>query len=182
MSRWYRLLYRFRITPWESDSETLGSQIDALLTAEEAHRTAPYGTAVDLGCGMGRWSNAMAGRAGMSSASMWYLAQSTRLGGTQGPPALTSPSLKGTSPRSERLACTQASPFFSMWSASTTPMTSSDEALVRKSTGSRLRTRACCCSLGDHHEEDRFHREPTNTTSSQRYPDGRSPGRRTMQG
>lgn len=62
MSRWYRFLYRLGITPWESDTETLGSQIDALLSAEEAHRTPPYGTAVDLGCGMGRWSIVMARR------------------------------------------------------------------------------------------------------------------------
>ncbi len=62
MSRWYRFLYRFGITPWESDTEALGPQIDALLGAEEAQRTAPYGTALDLGCGTGRWSIAMAKR------------------------------------------------------------------------------------------------------------------------
>lgn len=62
MSRWYQFLYRFGITPWESDTETLGSQIDALLGAEEAQRAPPYGTALDLGCGTGRWSIAMAGR------------------------------------------------------------------------------------------------------------------------
>lgn len=62
MSRWYRFLYRLGITPWESDTETLGSQIDGLLNAEEAQRTPPFGTALDLGCGMGRWSIAMAKR------------------------------------------------------------------------------------------------------------------------
>lgn len=62
MSTWYRFLYRFGITPWESDSEALGAQIDALLGAEEAERTPPYGTALDLGCGTGRWSIALGKR------------------------------------------------------------------------------------------------------------------------
>jgi SAM-dependent methyltransferase len=62
MSHWYRFLYRFGITPWESDTETLGSQIHELLDEEEERRTPPYGTALDVGCGTGRWSIAMAKR------------------------------------------------------------------------------------------------------------------------
>lgn len=56
MSRWYRFLYRFGITPWESDTETVGPQLRTLLDREEAGREPPYGRALDLGCGTGRWS------------------------------------------------------------------------------------------------------------------------------
>lgn len=56
MSRWYRFMYRVGFTPWESDTETLVSQLGGLLDREEAGREPPYGRALDLGCGTGRWS------------------------------------------------------------------------------------------------------------------------------
>lgn len=62
MSRWYRFLYRVGFTPWESDTESLATQIGSLLTVEEATRHARYGRALDLGCGTGRWSVEMAQR------------------------------------------------------------------------------------------------------------------------
>lgn len=62
MSLWYRFLYRFGFTPWESDTATLAPQISTLLAFEEARREAPYGPALDLGCGTGRWSVELARR------------------------------------------------------------------------------------------------------------------------
>lgn len=62
VSRWYRLLYAVGITPWEQDTETLAPQLGTLLTIEEARRAAPYGRALDMGCGTGRWSVELARR------------------------------------------------------------------------------------------------------------------------
>jgi SAM-dependent methyltransferase len=62
MSLWYRFLYRVGFTPWESDTATLAPQISTLLAFEEARREAPYGPALDLGCGTGRWSVELARR------------------------------------------------------------------------------------------------------------------------
>lgn len=61
MSRWYRFMYRVGITPWESDYN-LVPQLEGLLTSEEADRDTPYGPALDLGCGTGRWSVLLAKR------------------------------------------------------------------------------------------------------------------------
>lgn len=62
MSRWYRFLYRVGFTPWEQDSATVAPQFSTLLAAEEARREPPYGPALDLGCGTGRWSVELARR------------------------------------------------------------------------------------------------------------------------
>lgn len=62
MSRWYRFLYRVGFTPWESDTAALTSQVTSLLALEEARREPPYGPALDLGCGTGRWSVELARR------------------------------------------------------------------------------------------------------------------------
>lgn len=62
MSRWYRFMYGVGFTPWEMDSATVGPQLDGLLAVEEAGREPPYGSALDLGCGTGRWSVELARR------------------------------------------------------------------------------------------------------------------------
>jgi SAM-dependent methyltransferase len=64
VSRWYRFMYRVGFTPWESDTETatMTPQIGTLLAFEEARREPPYGPALDLGCGTGRWSVELARR------------------------------------------------------------------------------------------------------------------------
>ena len=61
VSRWYRFAYSVGLTPWESDTGTL-DQLRTLLAVEEARREPPYGPALDLGCGTGRWSVEMARR------------------------------------------------------------------------------------------------------------------------
>lgn len=62
LSRYYRFLYRVGFTPWEEDADGLAPQLGALLAREEAGRAPPYGRALDLGCGSGRWSVELAGR------------------------------------------------------------------------------------------------------------------------
>lgn len=62
MSRWYRFLYRMGLTPWEQDTQALAPQVGALIAREEARREPPYGAALDLGCGTGRWSIELAQR------------------------------------------------------------------------------------------------------------------------
>lgn len=62
MSWWYRFLYTVGLTPWETDTDTVWPQLKRLLEAEEADRAAPYGRALDLGCGKGRWSLELAKR------------------------------------------------------------------------------------------------------------------------
>lgn len=62
MSRWYRFLYALGLTVWEEDSDSLAPQFHELVASEEASREAPYGPALDLGCGTGRWSVELARR------------------------------------------------------------------------------------------------------------------------
>lgn len=62
MSLWYRFLYWAGLTVWESDSETVAPQLRRLLATEEEGREPPYGPALDLGCGTGRWSVELARR------------------------------------------------------------------------------------------------------------------------
>ena len=62
MSRWYRFLYSIGITPWEEDAEAVAPQFESLVELEEKARESPYGRALDLGCGSGRWSVTLAQR------------------------------------------------------------------------------------------------------------------------
>jgi SAM-dependent methyltransferase len=62
MSRFYRFAYAVGVKPWEQDAENVAPQLRSLLTREEADREPPYGSALDLGCGTGRWSVELAQR------------------------------------------------------------------------------------------------------------------------
>jgi SAM-dependent methyltransferase len=55
-------MYGIGFKPWESDSATVGPQLEGLLAAVEAGREPAYGSALDLGCGTGRWSVELARR------------------------------------------------------------------------------------------------------------------------
>lgn len=62
MSLAYKLAYRIGFTPWERAGEAGQQQLAALLDREEEGRQAPYGKALDLGCGRGLHSLALARR------------------------------------------------------------------------------------------------------------------------
>jgi SAM-dependent methyltransferase len=63
MSIAYRILYAVGFTPWEQMAHPrIADQIAKLFAAEEEGREAPYGRALDLGCGSGIWSVALARR------------------------------------------------------------------------------------------------------------------------
>jgi 2-polyprenyl-3-methyl-5-hydroxy-6-metoxy-1,4-benzoquinol methylase len=64
MSFAYRILYWIGFTPWEkmADLAAVADQIAALFAREEAGRQAPFGPALDLGCGSGIWAVKLAQR------------------------------------------------------------------------------------------------------------------------
>jgi SAM-dependent methyltransferase len=62
VSRWYHFAYRIGFTPWEADAPSLIPEFDQLLALVEKTRAVPLGSALDLGCGTGRWSVRLAER------------------------------------------------------------------------------------------------------------------------
>ena len=53
-SRFYRFMYAVGITPWEADAENVAPELrSALDRIEDGLMGAPFGTALDLGCGRG---------------------------------------------------------------------------------------------------------------------------------
>ena len=61
MSFFYKFQYLVGMTPWERmPSLPIGEQAVALIDREEGGREAPYGSALDLGCGTGSWSARLA--------------------------------------------------------------------------------------------------------------------------
>lgn len=62
MSRWYRMLYKLGLHPWEEDTETQLAQLRSLLERVERGLDSTRRTALDLGCGTGRFSVELAER------------------------------------------------------------------------------------------------------------------------
>jgi SAM-dependent methyltransferase len=62
MSLFYRLAYRLGITPWESAAARGSALIAKLFDREQQGREAPFGRALDLGCGRGLQSIDLAAR------------------------------------------------------------------------------------------------------------------------
>ena len=59
----YRFMYRVGFTPWEGIAELpIAEQISGFFDREESEREAPFGSALDLGCGTGIWSVRLAAR------------------------------------------------------------------------------------------------------------------------
>ena len=62
MSVVYAVAHRIGFTPWERAGAASAERSAALLAREEAERSAPYGRALDLGCGNGAHAVALAER------------------------------------------------------------------------------------------------------------------------
>jgi len=62
MSTAYAIAYRLGITPWEDAGAAADTSFRALLDREEAERSRPLGRALDLGCGRGTHTHALARR------------------------------------------------------------------------------------------------------------------------
>ena len=62
MSRFYRFLYAVGLTPWEADAENVAPELRTLVDRVEDGLARPFGAALDLGCGRGRWSLELAER------------------------------------------------------------------------------------------------------------------------
>lgn len=62
MSIAYQLAYRLGVAPWEHKGEGSLRQLADLIGREEEGRTAPFGRAVDLGCGRGEQAVELARR------------------------------------------------------------------------------------------------------------------------
>jgi SAM-dependent methyltransferase len=58
----YAVAYALHVRPWEAAGRAAAAQIAGLLAREEADRTAPWGRALDLGCGTGGHSVELAQR------------------------------------------------------------------------------------------------------------------------
>lgn len=62
MHLFYRIAHLIGFRPWERDQLQRAELISALFDREEKERTPPFGRALDLGCGTGRQSVALAAR------------------------------------------------------------------------------------------------------------------------
>ncbi|MFZ0487191.1 MAG: class I SAM-dependent methyltransferase [Arenicellales bacterium] len=64
MSLFYSVAYRLGFAPWEhaGTHPPAARQITALFEREERGRQAPFGSALDLGCGRGQWAVTLAQR------------------------------------------------------------------------------------------------------------------------
>jgi SAM-dependent methyltransferase len=61
-ARFYRFAYATGFKPWEDVDDAYAAQVSSLLAREEAGQQQPFGWALDLGCGTGRWSIDLARR------------------------------------------------------------------------------------------------------------------------
>ena len=64
MSRFYSIAYRLGFAPWEhaATHPPAARHVKALFAREEAGREPPFGRVLDIGCGRGRWTLALAKR------------------------------------------------------------------------------------------------------------------------
>lgn len=62
MSRFYRFAYAVGLTPWEADAENVAPELRSFVGRVEDGLERPFGAALDLGCGRGRWSVELAER------------------------------------------------------------------------------------------------------------------------
>ena len=73
----YPLMYRLGMRPWERYAVAAAASVAAMLDREEAERSRPLGRALDLGCGRGRYTPALA-RRGWQAGGVDYVASAIR--------------------------------------------------------------------------------------------------------
>jgi len=84
----YARMYRLGITPWEKYGAAAAASIAAMLDREERGRSAPFGRALDVGCGRGQFTPELE-RRGWDAAGLDYVPAAIDAAKDRGPGGVT---------------------------------------------------------------------------------------------